>query len=473
MTQMPVVEKFHSHLPLWEIARYISSFSKQFFFLDSVESRPPDQRYSYLGWDPFLTLKIQSCRVELKGAQNGSYPLREFFPILRKLLRRYRYFRPSRKPFFTGGAVGFLGYETAALCDAVSFRRKKEAGVPLLALGFYRDMLVFDHLTKTYYLVTHCGVQTSGRKNQQAFKKAKARLKRLRREFESLPVLKPNFKPFKLKKFTADISRGKFLAMVKKAKEYIRAGDIYQANLSQRFSFSFSGSAMELYSHLRKINPSPFMSFLKMDDLQIVSSSPERLVRKDGQYCQTKPIAGTRPKYGGAASLKIIRKELIQNEKERAEHIMLLDLERNDLGRVCDYRSVCVEKMMELEEYSHVVHIVSTVSGRLKQDKDGVDLIRAMFPGGTITGCPKIRCMEVIDELEPVKSGVYTGSIGYLDFKGNLDLNIIIRTLVLVKNKGYLQVGAGIVADSIPQKEYEETLHKGEALVEALAKASL
>ena len=277
---------------------------------------------------------------------------------------------------------------------------------------------------------------------------------------------------FTLKNFRSEISRPYFERMVRRAKAYIEAGDIYQANLSQRFSFRFAGSALKLYDNLRKINPSPFASFLKFGDLHIVSSSPERLVRKRGRLCETRPIAGTRPRRAIHQTGRELERELLASEKERAEHLMLVDLERNDLGRVCDWKSVRVRELMALERYSHVIHIVSKITGRLSQPKDMWDLLRAMFPGGTVTGCPKIRCMEIIDELEPVRRGVYTGSLGFLDFRGDLDLNIVIRTLVLNKDQGYLQVGAGIVHDSDPAREYEETLHKGEALAEALVRAS-
>jgi anthranilate/para-aminobenzoate synthase component I len=264
------------------------------------------------------------------------------------------------------------------------------------------------------------------------------------------------------------MGRRRFCTMVRKAKDYIAAGDIYQANLSQRFSFRYTGSGLDVYGRLREINPSPYASHFKIRDLEIVSNSPERLIRKRGRSCETKPIAGTRPRRGGR--IAGIRRRLLASPKERAEHIMLVDLERNDLGRVCEYQSVKVREMMAVEPYSHVLHIVSTVAGRLQRGRDALDLIAAMFPGGTITGCPKIRCMQIIDELEPVKRGLYTGSLGYLDFNGDMDLNIVIRTLVLRKGRGYLQTGAGIVYDSEPQREYEETLHKGRALVEALAR---
>ncbi len=261
---------------------------------------------------------------------------------------------------------------------------------------------------------------------------------------------------------TSNFKKEEFKKIVKKAKERIAAGDIYQVNLSQRLETEFGGDPLELYKRLREINPSPFASYFDLGDFQIVSCSPERLTKLENGMADTRPIAGTRPIWAK-------EEDLILNEKERAEHIMLVDLERNDLGRVCEYNSVHVNEKMVIERYSHVMHIVSNVRGRLQQNKNWFDLLSAMFPGGTITGCPKIRSMEIIEELEPVKRGIYTGSIGYIDpIKQSMDMNIVIRTILIHRNKAYIQVGAGIVADSDPEKEYFETLHKAQAMLEAL-----
>jgi anthranilate/para-aminobenzoate synthase component I len=257
--------------------------------------------------------------------------------------------------------------------------------------------------------------------------------------------------------------------MVRQCKEYIAAGDIYQANLSQRFSAKVGDrDPLRLYEILRAINPSPFAAYAELDGLTVVSSSPERLVRLSGRVADTRPIAGTRRRGKDVDETRELTAELLTNEKERAEHIMLLDLERNDLGKVCTYGTVAVDELMVVEDYSHVIHIVSNVRGELAQGRDGFDLIRAAFPGGTITGVPKVRCMEIIDELEPVARGLYTGSLGYLANTGDLDLNIIIRTFVIRDGVAYAQTGAGIVADSDPAREYAETLEKAEALAKAL-----
>ena len=269
-------------------------------------------------------------------------------------------------------------------------------------------------------------------------------------------------------------SRAEYLARVRQCQDYIRSGDIYQANLSHRFDFDLmevhSHVAAPLYATLRQLNPSPFSALLAFEDLALVSCSPERLVRMHGDRVESRPIAGTHARGVTASEDHRLVEELLSNSKERAEHLMLVDLERNDLGRVCRYGTVRVEEFMAVERYSHVQHLVSNVVGQLRHGMNGFDVIRAMFPGGTITGVPKIRCMEIIELLEPVRRGPYTGSLGYLSWSGDLDLNIIIRTLVLTGRRGYLQVGAGIVADSDASREYDETMLKAAALMEAVGK---
>ncbi len=480
-----VIETFRSSRTPWEIFQAVHADSQACFFLDSPDPNqfplrgnwgnpdflkknksqgspqyaPPDQVYSYIGMDPALEIRLDRESLSIEGECRGRYPARDLFPVLKKLFKKYRLPAAPRRPFFTGGWVGYFGYEAAELCDKIRFRAKPDPRVPRVYLGLFRDVIVYDHRKRVYHVVIN--VRGTGNGERES--------KKLRAYFGK-PVMKTK-RQFKLKKFTAEMTRRRFKIMVEKAKEYIAAGDIYQANLSQRFSFGYQGSPLALYGKLRSINPSPFSCFLKTGDLEIVSSSPERLVRKKGRLCETRPIAGTCPVRRSSNKLAEWRRNLLRNEKEKSEHLMLVDLERNDLGRVCGYRSVKVEEFMTLEKYSHVVHIVSKIVGHLKKDRGAFDLIRAMFPGGTITGCPKIRCMEIIDELEPVRRGVYTGSLGYIDLHGDMDLNIVIRTLILKKGKGHLQVGAGIVHDSDPGKEYEETLHKAKALVQALRQA--
>lgn len=435
-------------------------------FLDSIQHRSPDQNYSYIAFAPFVELTIKKnlsgdSELVLSGEENKTFSADKVFAVMRRLLRKYRSVRKSPLPYFSGGALGYWAYEMVSLFEEIQFSEEKRTEIPLLYQGFFRDVIVYDHKQSMYSIVTNAA---AGSMNSE---KAARRRVHLYKNLFIKPTQKAvqktapvNCKP--------EISKTKFVRMVKKAKRYINAGDIYQANLSQKFSLEFNGSKLDLYGKLRKINPSPFASFLKIRDIEVISSSPERLVSKRGRQCETRPIAGTRPIKRQNKTLRSIKKDLLANPKERAEHIMLVDLERNDLGRVCDWRSVKVDEMMTLEKYSHVIHIVSKISGLLKPEYDALDLLAAMFPGGTITGCPKIRCMQIIDELEPGARGLYTGSIGYIDFCGNMDLNIVIRTLVFNKAQGNFQVGAGIVYDSDPEREYAETLHKGEALTEAL-----
>ena len=457
-----VIETFRSSKSPWEIFQAVHTASQACFFLDSPDPTrhiPSEQVYSYIGMDPDLEILLDEKVLRVEGDRSGKYPAGELFPVLKKILARYRVRGRNPAPFFAGGFVGYFGYETADLCDKIKFRAKSAPALPRLYLGLFRNVIVYDHQKRVYHVVINS--------TQRATRNAQRR--KLKSYFEKEQAETARY--FELKKLTAEMTKRQFKGMVEKAKEYIVAGDIYQANLSQRFSFGYRGSSLELYGKLRAINPSPFSCFLKTRDLEIVSSSPERLIRKKGRLCETRPIAGTCPAHGASKRLAEWRKNLLQNEKEKAEHLMLVDLERNDLGRVCSYRSVKVEEFMTLEKYSHVVHIVSRITGKLKKDKDALDLIKAMFPGGTITGCPKIRCMQIIDELEPVRRGVYTGSLGYLDLYGDMDLNIVIRTILLRRGKGHLQVGAGIVYDSDPEKEYEETLHKAKALTQSLREA--
>ncbi|OGW15147.1 MAG: hypothetical protein A3K09_04840, partial [Nitrospinae bacterium RIFCSPLOWO2_12_FULL_47_7] len=326
---------------------------------------------------------------------------------------------------------------------------------------FFDEGIVWDHEERSVYLFAP---------SEAEIKKLKNEFDRCLREADKRPDFAPlsfgkNGEPVKME---SSLSRDEFMERVRRVKRYIKRGDIYQANLSQRFSFEVSAPPLEVYGALRAINPSPFFGIFDAGDFQIVSGSPERLVKLENGVLETRPSAGTRSRGKTSEEDSAFSRELILNEKERAEHIMLVDLERNDLGRVCEYGSVCVDELMAIEDYSHVKHIVSNVRGVLRKELDAVDVLKALFPGGTITGAPKVRCMEVIDELEPVARGPYTGSLGYFGFNGNMDFNIVIRSLVMRNKRAYLHVGAGIVADSDPGKEYDETLYKAEAVFSAL-----
>lgn len=353
----------------------------------------------------------------------------------KKIIKDFKILREKDYPY----AFGYISYDFGLNLEKINLRSPKEIEIPDVCFLVPKTLITYDHWKSKYDQLSPAeNVSTESKCNVDLGKFASA-------EF-----------------IGQNLSKKNFTEIVKKAKEYIKAGDIYQANLSQIFKFKINCHPFLIYKRLRKINPSPFSSYFDLGRIKIVSSSPERLIKLENGIAETRPIAGTRPIYAK-------ENELLLNPKERAEHIMLVDLERNDLGRACEYGSVRVDEFMIIEKYSHVIHIVSNVIGKLREDKDMFDLFSSMFPGGTITGCPKIRCMEIIDELEPVKRGLYTGSIGYFMPNCNrMDMNIVIRTIVVIDNIAYVQVGAGIVADSDPEFEYYETVHKGRALFSAL-----
>jgi len=435
------------------------------FFLDSARTHPVTGRYSFIGIDPFLIFKAKGNLIEIESKSGVKKLEGDPFVVLKGILDNYRVLPEEGLPNFIGGAVGYISYDCLHFFEDVPRRAPDDLLLPDIFFIFVDLVIAFDHLENKIKIIALS--DANGKSHDEA-------LDRITKVYEKLR----SYSPIELDRTQADLSyngvvksnftRSEFESIVRRAKKYIKAGDIYQANLSHRFWTKCEVPAFELYKTLRRINPSPFACFLDFGELKIVSSSPERLLKVVGRDVQTRPIAGTRPR--GNTSEEDFEKslELILNEKERAEHIMLVDLERNDLGRVCQYGTVRVNELMVLEEYSHVIHIVSNVQGRLKDRFDRFDLIRAAFPGGTITGCPKVRCMQIIDELEPLARGLYTGSVGYLSFNGDMDLNIIIRTFVIKGQDAYVQVGAGIVADSDPTREYYETLYKAEALLKAL-----
>ncbi len=456
--------------------------------LESARVNDKIGRYSFVTADPYLIFKSRGDSVELSlpVTPTGKYGRRASMdrkPLmkLRGLLANYQTARIDGLPPFTGGAVGFFSYDFVRQIEKLPRRARVDLDIPEAYFVFVDMVVAFDHILDKAWVIVNPGAreQEMGFRKPEAdqwgrlYDEAKDRLMAFSSKLvtkqtasDSPPPEKPGTGRFSI---APNMTKEQFMSMVMRSKEYIAAGDIYQANLSQRFSAVIGGAdPLRLYTLLRNINPSPFAAYLDFGDLQLVSSSPERLVRLHEGIADTRPIAGTRRKGKDDAEMRALSAELLTNEKERAEHIMLLDLERNDLGRVCDYGTVRVDEMMAVEDYSHVIHIVSNVRGTLAPGRDAFDLVHAVFPGGTITGAPKIRCMEIIDELEPVARGPYTGSIGYIANTGDMDLNIIIRTFVVKDGTAYVQVGAGIVADSDPEREYVETLQKAEALKKAL-----
>lgn len=426
-------------------------------------------RFSYICWDPLLTVRIKGGSVEYTDRANHktTTPVGSPDPldILRDALKPFRGKKWKGVNFFTGGAIGCFGYELAGQFERLPPRHQTD-DAPDVFFSVYDRLAVADHRTGRVLLIQNIWPE-NGVSFEQVYRRANDLLHTFREKLETYGR-KEHHESFRIRHLTAGTDSESFYAMVQKAKRYIAQGDIYQANISQCFRFGYEGDAFELYRRLQRINPSPFAAFADFGAWVIVSSSPERLVRLRGDICETRPIAGTRPRGSNDRERERLRADLLLNEKERAEHLMLVDLERNDLGRVSEAGSVCVNEWMTVETYSHVQHIVSNVAGLLRPDRDRFDLFKAMFPGGTITGCPKIRCMEIIHELEREDRGFYTGSLGFFDFNGDMDINILIRTLILNEGKGSFRVGAGIVADSREDYEFQETLHKAGALFEAL-----
>ncbi|MBA7544699.1 Anthranilate synthase component 1 [subsurface metagenome] len=371
-------------------------------------------------------------------------------------------------PRFSGGAVGYLSYDLVRFFEKLPEFNSDDLKLPDVYLIFSDTLVVFDHLKHKIKIISNAYV--NGEDLVKSYQRAMAKIDKIIAKLKS-PLNLSSQSSFSKKRkvsFSSNLSKSSFVKKVKKAKEYIKAGDIIQVVISQRFQTEIRTEPFNLYRALRSINPSPYMYYLKFKDLKLIGSSPEILVRLEGGRVTVRPIAGTRPRGKDEKEDRFLEKELLSDEKEKVEHIMLVDLGRNDIGKVCRYGSVKVNELMKVERYSHVMHLVSNVNGKVKKDKDQFDVLRSSFPAGTVTGAPKVRAMEIIEELEPIRRGPYAGAVGYFSFSGNLDACITIRTLVIKNNVAYLQAGAGIVADSIPEKEYEETKNKAKALMEAI-----
>ncbi len=458
---------------------YESLRSPWSFLLESTKGPENIARYSFIGADPFQTISVKNGLINYSDHGRGITSSQSPLKALKELLTRYRLQARTDLPPFIGGAVGLLSYDFVHYLERLPRTADDDLNIPDAHFMLVDMVIAIDHkIGKTFIICCPAFPEiVAGSRNHadmdwaQQYDRACSRIEAIYTKISSHePVEKsvPGKKGQSIH-IQHEMGKKKYMDIVKKTKEYIRAGDIFQANLSQRVSADIGETpAWEVYKLLSTINPSPFAAFLDMGDYHIASSSPERLVRVSGTNVDTRPIAGTRPRGKNAESDRQMRDDLLLNEKERAEHLMLIDLERNDLGKISDYSTVEVDELMITEEYSHVIHIVSNVKGILAAGMDCFDAIRATFPGGTITGVPKVRCMEIIDELEPVVRGPYTGSVGYISVTGDMDLNIIIRTFVIKDRMAYVQAGAGIVADSDPEREYYETLKKAEALIRTL-----
>lgn len=473
-----VVVRPQPQVDAFELYQRLSQGDRPSFLLESGNGTSATARYSFFGSDPYLLLtgQAQEYRIETEGQVTVSQG--SAFDALRLALADSRILHPDDLPPFYGGAVGYLSYDLVRSFESLPTLAPDDMGLPDLQMAFFDLVAALDHHADRLYLM-YCPPLSrfQAEPREKLYREGCDRLAELEARLTS-PRTSSTSLPWPTQAtFVPSQPRDAYTARVRRCQEYIAAGDIYQANLSHRFTLDlgtatsaseFDRYASELYNRLRRVNPSPFAGLVRFPGLSLVSSSPERLVRLSGSQASTRPIAGTRPRGSGQQQDQKLRDELLANPKERAEHVMLVDLERNDLGKVCRYGSVRVDEFMTIEQYSHVSHLVSDVVGTLRAGISPFDLVKAVFPGGTITGVPKLRCMEIIEELEPVRRGLYTGALGYFSWSGDLDLNILIRTLVLTKNKGYLQVGAGIVADSDPDREYDETLAKAGAFFKIL-----
>ncbi len=441
------------------------------FLLESVEGKEKIARFSFVGVQPRYVWRSRGRRFEkLEGKKITGGQIHDPFQEIEKLLKEYRFVASPALPRFQGGLVGYLAYDLIRFCERIPDKNPDPWGLPETYLMLADQMLVFDHAEHKIKVVVNAFMD--GTPPQKAYDQAARRIQKLIQLLKQpLKMAESRRKSSKRPQWKSNVSKEEFKENVLKAKEYIRAGDVIQVVLSQRFETRLSTQPFKIYRALRSINPSPYMFYLKFGEVTLVGSSPEIHVCCEEGKVEVRPIAGTRPRGKNEEQDRTLAEELLQDPKERAEHIMLVDLGRNDVGRVCVKGSVTVPELMVIERYSHVMHIVSDVVGRLAPDKNAIDVMRATFPAGTVTGAPKIRAMEIIDELENVRRGPYAGAVGYFSFSGNLDSCITIRTIVIQGNRAFIQAGAGIVADSDPAKEYQETINKAKGMMKAVEMA--
>jgi anthranilate synthase component I len=467
---------------------------RECFLLESVEGGEQVGRYTFIGIRPFKRIVARGREITITEARTTSRITGDIFAVLRDALSGHKPARLPGLPPFTAGAVGFFSYDAVRQIERLPARAKDELKVPDACLLFFDEVLAFDHVRKEIWLVVTPDVTRS--KPSTAYGQALKRLDKLEKHLtQPLPelALPKQHVPVKLH-VKHRTTRNDYISAVKRTKEYIRAGDAFQVVLSQRFDVEAGVDSFQVYRALRTVNPSPYMFFLRFapdgplgaggsaqfsksakhsasPTIQLAGSSPELLVRVHKGKVEYRPIAGTRPRGKTESEDQALAEEMMHDEKERAEHVMLVDLGRNDVGRVSRFGSVKVDRLMFVERYSHVMHIVSSIEGQLRPDLTAVDALRACFPAGTLSGAPKVRAMEIIEELEPSRRGAYGGTVLYADFSGNLDSCIAIRSMLSVGSKCSVQAGAGIVADSVPELEYEESVNKAQAVIRAIERA--
>ncbi len=459
----------------------IAGRSKYSFLLESVEGEEKIARYSFLAKDPELVFQSKDRTAQIIRFKDGEIVkdtvkvVETPLSFIREIMSQYRFVNIPGLPRFCGGMVGYIGYDTVRFFENLPDKPKDDLVAPDIILVLARNLVIFDHVNHKIKVVSSANVDPKGSRHEKlkSYQKALESIERLIEEL-NVPLPSEQTREKEARKLPeklwvrSNFTKSQFASIVAKAKKKIQAGDIIQVVLSQRFHANLHTEPLNIYRALRSVNPSPYMYFLNFDGVQIVGSSPELLVRCENGTVETRPIAGTRPRGIDEKHDKLLMKDLLSDPKERSEHTMLVDLGRNDLGRVSKDGTVKVSEFMTIEKYSHVMHIVSNVTGQLRNDKDIYDILQASFPAGTVSGAPKIRAMEIIDELENVARGPYAGCVGYFSFSGNLDTCITIRTIVVFNGKTYIQAGAGIVADSDPKKEYIETINKAKAQIMAI-----
>jgi anthranilate synthase component I len=474
---IPVYQVFSADL-LTPVSAYlrIAQGARYSFLLESVEGGEKIARYTFAGAHPEEVFRFNAGACVMESPDRIVWEERDPISFLRERVERFKPVRVPGLPPLVAGAIGYFSYDMVRLIERLPKRLRDEIGLYDAMLAFYHGLIAFDHVQHRLWIVRN--VFTGGPSGGSLRSRYNAAVREIRHTRKLLeqpvaaerPRKESRGKPGKLR-VTSNFRRPEYLAAVRKAKQYIRAGDIFQVVLSQRFSAKTKADPFDIYRELRAVNPSPYLFFLQMNDVAIVGSSPEMLVKVQGRDVFYRPIAGTLPRGKDEAEDQRLEKQLLASEKERAEHIMLVDLGRNDLGRVCEYGSVKVEQLMTVERFSHVMHIVSSLRGRLRDDVDCFDALMACFPAGTVSGAPKVRAMEIIEELERTRRGIYAGGVLYMDFAGNLDSCIALRTMVVKNGVAHVQAGGGIVADSTPEGEYQETVNKSRALLTALESA--
>jgi anthranilate synthase component 1 len=447
LTHRLKIRKLSFEKPPLEIFSKLYNNYENAYILESIEGPKKLSQYSFIGFDPTLTITIKNSEAVTRNERTGEEERRKIsepLAVIQETLRNLPGFKEQR---FIGGAVGYISYDAVRCWEKLPESALDDQNFPDVEVGVFDDGIVYDH------------------RNKQAFY--------YHLNENRLPEIDELQEPedheaLTHKQLKINISKERFENAVERAKEYVIAGDVFQVVLSKRYDFQIRGNMIGFYHNLRDINPSPYMYFLKFGEHQIVGSSPEMLVRVENRVVETFPIAGTRPHVKNPIENKRLTEELLSDPKERAEHVMLVDLGRNDIGKVSKFGSVHLPEFMKVHQYSHVQHIVSRVVGDLRDECDCYDALRAVFPAGTVSGAPKVRAMEIIEELEPTRRGPYAGAVGYFSYNGNADFAITIRTLIANGDKAHIQVGAGIVADSDPEKEWYETEHKAQALIKAL-----